>query len=351
MNSAGDPLEERRLGQRAGGRQEAEDRPLDAVGERRRRRPRGRRGSAEPPAAGLDLGQAPLGRPASSSRMSASSALDRVRAAPSARAPGRRARRRDAAPAGAIGSDRPGVRAASPAGRRRRRIAAVGRRRSASAGPASRRLAAGVRSVAGRGRERDEPAELAGPVEPDEDLAEQPLEAGRLAAGLQASRPRPRSRSGRRRPPRTAAGRTAPAARTGRAPGTRSGSPAPPGTGSSATLARVRGAGRQAPRRAAASSTTPADLVVAVGQPRAERGGSRPPTPPSAAATSASGPPSTRWIDPAVAGHRRLDRGERARRAPPPASPTAARIDGAGQGVERQQRRPPREPSAQAVAW
>ena len=58
-----DPLEERGLGERAGGRQEAVDGPLDAVGEGR-----GRGGAVgrvgEPPAARLDLREPSLVRPA-----------------------------------------------------------------------------------------------------------------------------------------------------------------------------------------------------------------------------------------------------------------------------------------------
>ena len=56
-----DPLEERSLGQRAGGREEAEHGPLDAVGQRQRR---GCQvvGMTKPPAARLDLDQSALSR-------------------------------------------------------------------------------------------------------------------------------------------------------------------------------------------------------------------------------------------------------------------------------------------------
>ena len=86
-----DPLEERGLGHRAGGRQEAEDGPFDAIGE-------GRGGGLEvvrvgqPPAAGLDLGQPALGRPAQLVADEGEQALDRIGFASRRRAVRRRAR-------------------------------------------------------------------------------------------------------------------------------------------------------------------------------------------------------------------------------------------------------------------
>ena len=59
----GHPVEERGLGDRAGGRQQAVDGPLDPIGEGRRRRRQVVR-VGQPPAARLDLDQAPLGRAA-----------------------------------------------------------------------------------------------------------------------------------------------------------------------------------------------------------------------------------------------------------------------------------------------
>src|SRR5207253_10633219 len=60
---ARDALEERRLRQPAGGRQEAEDRPFDPIGERQRRAPDIAR-VGEPPAAWLDFAQPTLVRAA-----------------------------------------------------------------------------------------------------------------------------------------------------------------------------------------------------------------------------------------------------------------------------------------------
>ena len=121
--------------------------------------------------------------------MSAEHPLDLVGRRPAAAAAprrGRQARRRggDRAP-----RSRAGLRRPAGADRCWRRD---GRPRAGASRPADpsrsprRRLvrssAAGV-AVAGVGR--DEAPELAGPIEPDEDLAEQPLVAGRLAAGLE----------------------------------------------------------------------------------------------------------------------------------------------------------------------
>ena len=250
----GDPLEERRLRDRAGRRQQAEDGPLDAVGERRRRRPRGPPRSPATSGPGSISRQAPLGRPAQlvadqgeqaarpgPARASRAGAARRTRppAAPVAarRAVGRSGRRWPASPpAAASGGSR--VRGAG------RRVAPARDRRAPSRTP-SRRVAPGA--VAG-----GEPAQLAGPVEPDQDLAEEPLVARRLAAGAQGLDRRLGHGPGRVRGARTAAGRTAPAARTGRGPGRRPGRPRRPAP---ARGRRCRGsAGRAAGGRPAAAA-------------------------------------------------------------------------------------------------
>ena len=123
--------------------------------------------------------------------------------------------------------------------------------------------------------------------------------------------------------------------------GTRSGSPAPPGRGSRPTFARVRGPGGRRPpggssSTMAAASSSGSDIRALSSRYPAE-------APPITAATMASGPPSTSWIDPAVAGHRRFDRLEGVPdRSGLPAPRRSQR--GPGQRVDRQQRRPPHAP-------
>ncbi len=235
----GHALVERGLRQRAGGRQEAEDGPLDAVGERRCR------GVAilaigQPPAAGLDLGQAALVRRGRARRGSRRGAARRDRR--------RRRHRARSTATGSIVGGLGGSTAAGVGGR-----PAAGGRRRASAGSAGAWSGAGAPAVVRRRRRARagrEPSELAGPVQADEDLAEQPLHAGGLAAGAERLDRRLGHDLARPRPPRTVAGRTAPGGANSPRPGTMSGSPEPPGTAGSPTLARVRGpGGRAAPGR------------------------------------------------------------------------------------------------------
>ena len=178
-------------------------------------------------------------------------------------------------------------------------------------------------AVLGRGSQRGgQPPQVAGPVEPDQDLAEQPLEARRLAARLErldrGLGHGPGGLRGGERPPVDPLGRREQAAR----PGTTSGSPAPPGTGSRPTLPRVRAPGGSRPR-GWSSSTTGGRRVVGVGQPRAEQ--------PVAGGRGAEHGRDERLDaavdeldDPSVAGHRPARARSSARRAPPPASSTAA---------------------------
>ena len=267
-----DPLEEGGLGHRSGGGQQAEHRPLDAVGERH-----GGGGDVvrvgQPPAAGLDLGEAALGRAGELVADQAEQAIDRIgpvrrrdrrrdgagRSGPTRLAPGsagrlaaarsrrspgrRRARRRRRSRRGPV---------AAASGHVASSAAAVGGRRSSGAGRRPGRARPGSRRAAAR----------SGPV--------------RRAPG--GSRRRPRSRSARRRRPRTAGRRRARAARTGPRPGTTSGSPAPPGSGSSPTFPRVRAPGGRRPR-GCSSSTTGAAGSSASATLRAEQpiaGGRRP---------------------------------------------------------------------------
>ena len=158
---AGDPVQERGLGERAGRGQEAVDGPLDAIRE-------GDGGGlavgavAEPPAI--------LGHPDQAAAVGAGEgvadqreeSVDVVgRASPPRRA--RRCRGRRVGPSPAV----------SPG-------ASGGRRRA------------------------HEAAEVAGPVQADEDLAQQPVEADGLAAELEHARRPPRRRRGRRPSARTA---------------------------------------------------------------------------------------------------------------------------------------------------
>ena len=195
---AGDPVEERRLGQRARGRQQAVDGPLDPVGERRRRPPRG-----------------PRGRPATSGRR---------RSAPAAGPRRRRAR-----------PGRSGEQAA-------RRGPATG---SGRAGPA-RRVARAARG--GRTSRRRWP----GAVEADEDLAQEPREAHRLAPELEdvdrGVDHGPRGVLGRERRGRLCAR----AARTGGRRARRRGRPPRPGP---ASARRWRGSAARPARRPSPGGT------------------------------------------------------------------------------------------------
>ena len=188
------------------------------------------------------------------------------------------------------------------------------------------------RGISGIGRPRsrqtavrDQAPELARAIEPDEDLAEQPLAGGGLAAGLQALDRHLDDRVpdiGRRE---RAAIEPLGRARRGRLPGTRSGSPEPPAIGSSATLARVRGPGGTTAPGGTSSTTPNASSSPSPSPSRAERSRKPAPTPPSAAATSASGPPSTRWTTwPSRAIDGSTEASERARAAA--CQPQGARI-------------------------
>ena len=222
-----DPLEERGLGERAGGREEAEDRPLDAVGER----DRGRREVVpvgQPPAARLDLDEASLGRTVELVADESDQAVDGIGRASRDRGLGDRGR----------GAGR---------GCRRRRASA----------------------------RRSHPVAGAAATPPSDAAAPRPCASSRAASASRRSCPAlssptrisPRSRSKRAGSPRsrsvsTATSVTVLAASVGengrssnrsgapnsRVEGTMSGSPAPPGSGSRPTFARVRApGGRRAP--------------------------------------------------------------------------------------------------------
>ena len=225
-----DPLVERGLGERARGREQAEDGPLDAVGERHR----GRRevvAVGQPPAAGFDLDEAALGRTAELVADEADQAVDGIGSGSSRSAP-RRARARG-------------------------RSAVVG-----GLGVGGRRLVARIRFVRA--------AAVAGAATPPSDRASSRAAVASRRSCPARSRPTrisPRSRSKRAGSPRsrsvsTATSVTVRAAsvaengrssnRSGapnrRVEGTMSGSPAPPGSGSRPTFARVRApGGRRAP--------------------------------------------------------------------------------------------------------
>ena len=199
-----DALVERGLRQRAGRREQAEHGPLDAVGERDRRGGLvGRVG--QPPAAGLDLGQArvrrprhlvadegraaarrgpadspdPVGRSVSAGPLGpdggapTSCSAARGREPPRTEVVGHRLARRTPA----AGRDPRRRRSA----RRRARLA----RRAGRPDPPAERRPTSAQSRRRADRSGREPPQLAGAVEPDEDLAEQALVAGRLAAASQ----------------------------------------------------------------------------------------------------------------------------------------------------------------------
>ena len=103
-------------------------------------------------------------------------------------------------PRTASGASRSSPDASRPGGRPSYRSSAAGRRRDRRDGSSSRSSSMAGRSSsdrrssassaepatpAGVSGRAGQPAQLPGPVQPDEDLAEQPLEAGRLAAGAQ----------------------------------------------------------------------------------------------------------------------------------------------------------------------
>ena len=270
---ARDPLEERRLGHRSGGRQQAEDAPFDTIGE-------GRGGVLEvvrvgqPPAIGLDLGQAPLGRPAELLADERQQALHGVRIrvpiarlAPRAAGRARRRRRgqrtrRRRRPARARTPRAPGDRR-----RMRRRLggrpswpvvvggivdAIVVASRGSCVGivvdgrtvvvrsRARRRLRPSPRRPPARGsRWPGGAAVRPGPTRRGSRRAA--ARSGPARPGRAASRPPSRSPSARRRPPRTVVGRSVPVARTGPWPERGRGRP----------LRRAAGRGRRSPGSAA----------------------------------------------------------------------------------------------------
>ncbi len=194
----------------------------------------------------------------------------------------------------------------------------------------------GGRVRAGR-RERPggQPAKLPGPIEPDQDLAEQPLVARRLAPGAQRLDRDlghgPRGVGGGERPPVEPLGRREQAGRRDEvrvagAPGHR--------------LEADVGAGARSGREDAPGRQQLDDrrrVLVGVGQPRGEQ--------PVAGRRSAHhgrddrlGTAVDQLDDPAVAGHDRLDRLERpADRGSLPAPRRPER--GPGEGVDREQQR------------
>ena len=294
----GDALEERGLRDRPGGRQQAVDRPLDPVGERDGRGlavVRGRRAtSARARSRSAAAGSA--GPSSSRTRASTRSTGSRgcVRSAAQRRGPGRTRSGRVRSPAGS------GPAVARPCGRRapaarrppgRRRSRHADRVGSLVVARASPRAAAGVggapvAAIAARAGAAGRPGR--GP--PGSRRAAARSGPARRAPGA----PRPRLGHGpgglrRRERPRVDPLRRGEQAR----PGTRSGSPAPPGERVEADVARASAGPGGSDRARRDELDDPADLVVGLGQPRLERAGSRRRRPPSTAATSASGPPST----------------------------------------------------------
>ena len=328
-NMRRDPLEERRLGDRSGGRQQAEDaptRPDRRAAWRRRRRSSGSASHQRP--GSISVRRRWVGRP-SSSRISASRRSTGIglrvpiaRLAPRAAiVPGRRAATADGMPAtparaatalGRLGSSPdaswPGAATVGPVRRRRDR---PDRRRRSSSRSSDR--PAGRHPIGARRRRRPSPrcpparasrwpaGAAARPGRARRGSRRAAARSGRARRGRAASRPRSRSRSAPRRRPRTVVGRSAPAARTGPCAGTRSGSPAPPGSGSRPTFARVRG-----PGGSAAAGREQLDdgrrVLVGIRQPRAEQ---------PVAGRRATDRPRRRW-PPA----RRRPAGRRGRRAP-----------------------------------
>ena len=181
-----DPVEERELGERAGRGQEAEDGPLDAVGERDRRGLAIGR-VAQPPAAGLDLLEPGVVGPAHLVADERQEPVDRVGGRPArARDPcwrDRLARRRTGGPfPGQVGSGI-GVRPAARPG------AAIGGRVGIG-GPGRRGVAKGAAGTPRGGGirvglERREAAQLAGAIQPDQHLAQQALVPCGFATGSQ----------------------------------------------------------------------------------------------------------------------------------------------------------------------
>ena len=278
----GDPVEERGLGHRSGGRQQAEDGPLDAVGERH-----GGGGEVvrvgQPPAAGLDLGQAALGRAAELVADEAEQALDRVGrirrvdagSALAARAPGRGARRRRRARlVGGGGSP-------TVVGRRVASAAASRHRPGAVRLARSRRERGGRRRSCRPGRARPGSRRAA-------------ARSGPARRGPGASRPRPRSRSARRRPRRTAGRRRARAARTGRAPGRRRDRRRRPAAARGRRWPASAAPGGSRPP-GGSSSTIGGRVVVGIGQPRAEQPVARRSRRRAPPRRSPPAPPSTSW--------------------------------------------------------
>ena len=148
----------------------------------------------------------------------------------------------------------------------------------------------------------EEPPELAGPVEPDKDLAEQPLVARRLAAGPEdlhggGEHGRGGLAGGERAGFDSLRGREQPGA-----PGP-VGVATPAGLASNGTVAPGSGAGRQG-GRPPGSAPPPPPTSSSGSESRASESRSPAPTPPRTAAASASGPPCS---------SRRIARASRAR--------------------------------------
>ena len=328
----GHPVEERGLGDRAGGRQQAVDGPLDPIGEGRLRSRQVVR-VGQPPAARLDLGQAPLGRAAELVADQREQALDGVR--------------RGVAIRGATAC------AGAQAARRRR---------LRSSGVPSACVAVGSEAgIASSGAAAPVPFRavvwLVSPL-----AAAPPLPGRSVAVANRRSCPdrssptriSPSSRSKRAGSPRarsvsTAASvttRAVSAAENGLSSnpsgganrlrdGTTPGSPAPPGSGSSPTLARVRdpGGSRPAGRDLLDDGRR---VVVGVGQACAEQ--------PVARRGPAEGGRHGRLRtavdepdDPAIAGERGFDRLEGPRHRGRLDRPRPAQRR-AGETVERQKR-------------
>ena len=262
----GHPVEERGLGDRAGGRQQAVDGPLDPIGEGRRR---GRRSSrvGQPPAARLDLGQAPLGRAAELVADQREQALDRVRRGVAIRGATACPGRGVAAPSSAV----VGVPSAcAGVGSGRRRGLGCGGRRPDPRGRRAR--------VVGRGRSPAPGRSVAVANRRSCPARSSPTRISPRSRSKRAGSPRARSvstaasrhRSGPPPPPRTAGRRTAPAARTGGATGPCPGRRPRPAAD---RARRWRASAAPGGRRPAGgiSSTTAGGIVVGVGQPCAEQ--------------------------------------------------------------------------------
>ena len=336
-----DPLVEGGLGERAGGREEAEDGPFDAVGERDRGGLLVLRGR-QPPAAGLDLASRVLvGRVISSRTSARRRSTGSWAGSPAAATRGRpRPAPSGGAPTDAIGT---------AAGRRGTGAAAGSPERAAGvvgAVVARRPVGEPVRSTVLEADAMPRPARRprAGAAARPDRARRGPrrgaARSGPARRGRAASRRPPRSRSAPPRPRRTAAGRTAPARRRGPGPGTRSGSPGPPGTGG-----RRRSSGSAGP----AAARRPAAGTRRRRRPRRRRpragrwpGDSRRRRRRGRRRTSASGSAVDEQDRATVAGHR--GRGGLHRAADRHGLPAPRRAQRRpGQRIDRQQRRRPRD--------